>query len=158
MGDFYFDIALTQLPFVIFVQFSSLFLVGAYSIIWRYISISDIKVFLKAAAISGGILLALRFLLIYTDFNLWQVPISVIVIDTVFAFGGLLGLRVLRRFVYEFAEKNRYRGPKKRIKRTPALLVGAGRMGATLIKEVSGRADAELEIRGLVDDDPRKKG
>ena len=31
-------------------------------------------------------------------------------------------------------------------------------MGATLVKELSGRRDGELEIRGLVDDDPRKKG
>ena len=31
-------------------------------------------------------------------------------------------------------------------------------MGATLVKELSGRHDTELEIRGLVDDDPRKRG
>ncbi len=158
LGDFYVDVLLRQLPFVVLVQFSSLFLVGAYSILWRYVSIEDLKVFLKAALVSGGILVAFRFLLIFTDFNLWQVPISVILIDTGLAFGGLLGLRVLRRFLYEFGEKNKMFTGKHRLKRKPALLIGAGRMGATLVKELSGRRDIELEIRGLVDDDPRKKG
>jgi FlaA1/EpsC-like NDP-sugar epimerase len=158
LGEFYLEIAMRQLPFVVLVQFSCLFLVGAYSILWRYVSIEDLKVFLKAALISGGILVVFRFLLIFTDFNLWQVPISVILIDTGLAFGGLLGLRVLRRFFYEFGEKNKVFTGKNRAKRKAALLVGAGRMGATLVKELSGRRDAELEIRGLVDDDPRKKG
>ncbi len=31
-------------------------------------------------------------------------------------------------------------------------------MGATLAKAMVGRADAELELRGFVDDDHRKKG
>jgi FlaA1/EpsC-like NDP-sugar epimerase len=158
LGDFYVDVLMRQLPFVVLVQFSSLFLVGAYSILWRYVSIEDLKVFLKGALISCAILLAFRFLLIFTSFNLWQVPVSVILIDTVLAFGGLLGLRVVRRFFYEFGEKNKTFTGKHRLKRKPALLVGAGRMGATLVKELSGRRDAELEIRGLVDDDPRKRG
>ena len=158
LGEFYLEIALRQLPFVVLVQFSSLFLGGAYSILWRYVSIEDLKVFLKSALISCGILVAFRFLLMFTAFNLWQVPISVILIDSVLAFGGLLGLRVLRRFFYEFGEKNKVFVGKHRAKQKAALLVGAGRMGATLVKELSGRRDAELEIRGLVDDDPRKKG
>jgi FlaA1/EpsC-like NDP-sugar epimerase len=158
LAEFYSDVLIRQLPFVVLVQFSTLFLVGAYSILWRYVSIEDLKVFLKAAIISGTLLLAFRFLLGFTDFNLYQVPVSVILIDTVLAFGGLLGLRVLRRFFYEFGEKNKVFTGKHRTKRKAALLVGAGRMGATLVKELRGRRDAELEIRGLVDDDPRKKG
>lgn len=158
LGEYYVDTALRQLPFVILVQLSTLFLVGAYSIIWRYVSIEDIKVFIKAAVISGVILIAFRFLLIFTEFNWWQVPISVILIDTVMAFGGLLALRITRRFVYELDEKNRTFSGRKRPKQKPTLLVGAGRMGATLAKEMIGRADAELEIRGFVDDDPRKRG
>ena len=159
LAEFYLEVAIRQLPFVVLVQFSSLFLVGAYSILWRYVSIEDLKVFLKAALISGGILLVLRFGLTFTQFDFWQVPISVILIDTTLAFGGLLALRVVRRFFFEFGEKNKVFGSTKpRLKRKPALLVGAGRMGATLVKELTGRRQADIEIRGLVDDDPRKKG
>lgn len=154
---FAFESVLTQVPFVVFVQVSTLFLLGAYSIIWRYISISDVKVFAYAALVSGGILIALRFLLNFTTYNIWQMPISVIAIDTILGFGGLLGLRVLRRFLYEVAERKP--GEHKRIlKKKKALLVGAGRTGATLVRELGGRADNELDIWGFVDDDPRSKG
>ena len=158
LGDFYFETAVTQLPFVVFIQFSSLFLVGAYSIIWRYVSLEDIKGFLKAAAISGIILIAVRFLLGLTSFNLWQVPLSVILIDTALAFGGLLGLRVLRRFAYELGEKRQFTGTKRRLKRKATLFVGAGRIGAIAARDVLGRADTEFEVRGFVDDDRHKKG
>jgi FlaA1/EpsC-like NDP-sugar epimerase len=158
LGDFYFDAAINQLPFVILIQLSSLFLVGAYSIIWRYVSFEDIKSFLKAALISGVILLAVRLLLTFINFNRWQVPISVILIDTALAFGGLLGLRMLRRFVYELGEKQNQRGTKRRAKRKSTLFVGAGRIGALAIKDVVGRGDTEFEVKGFVDDDRRKKG
>lgn len=158
LGYYPFDIALRQLPFVIFIQFSALFLVGGYSILWRYVSIEDIKVFLKAAAISTTLLIAFRFLPFFNEFNLWQVPVSVIMIDAVLAFGGMLALRVLRRFIYEIGDDKRVFSGRKRPKRKAALLVGAGRIGATIAKEVSGRFDAELDIRGFVDDDVRKKG
>ncbi|HEY8563156.1 MAG TPA: nucleoside-diphosphate sugar epimerase/dehydratase [Pyrinomonadaceae bacterium] len=158
LGDFYFQTAVAQLPFVVFIQFSSLFLVGAYSIIWRYVSLEDIKAFLKAAATSGVILIAVRLLLGLTDFNLWQVPISVILIDTLLAFGGLLGLRVLRRFAYELGEKGTYTGGKRRAKRKATLFVGAGRIGSIAVRDVLGRADTEFEVRGFVDDDRYKKG
>ncbi len=157
VDTFVLESVLTQVSFVIFVQISTLFLLGAYSIIWRYISIGDVRVFAYAALVSGGLLLALRFLLNFTTYNIWQIPISVIAIDTILGFGGLLGLRVLRRFLYEFGQ--RQPGKHKRVtKRKKALLVGAGRTGATLVREMAGRGDSELEIWGFVDDDPRWKG
>ena len=158
MSEYNYEMALNQVPFVVLVQFSALFLTGAYAMIWRYVSIPDLKIVFKAALASGVVLLALRFLLAYSDYRMWQVPISVILIDTVLGFGGVLSLRVLRRVAYELGEKSPSFGTRKRIKRKPTLIVGAGRMGSALAKEMRGRADAELEIRGFVDDDLRKTG
>ena len=158
LGDFYFNTALGQLPLVIFVQFASMFLSGAYSILWRYVGIEDVWIFIRAALISGGILVAFRFILIFSDFNLWQVPVSVILIDTVLGFGGLLGLRVLRRLLYEFTEKKSFFSTRRRAKRKPAIVAGASRVGAALARESAGRADSALEIRGFVDNDPKKHG
>ena len=53
LGNFYLDVAIRQLPFVVLVQFSALFLVGTYSILWRDVSIEDLKVFLLAAFFSA---------------------------------------------------------------------------------------------------------
>ena len=159
LSEYYFDNALNQLPFVVFVQFASLFLVGAYSIIWRYVSIDDIKAFLKAALISGVILVLIRLLVSSEQFSRWQVPLSIILLDTGLAFAGLLTLRILRRVIYEFSEKQLFEGSgKRRFRRKSTLFVGAGRVGALAVRDVLGRADAELEVKGFIDDDRRKKG
>jgi len=156
----YLDNALDQIPFVVLVQFASLFLVGTYSIIWRYVSLEDIKAFLKAAVISGFVLVLFRLLLSPDRFIRWQVPLSIILMDTFFAFAGLLGIRVLRRFFYEFRENRAFQIGRQRSNRIPksTLIIGAGRLGAATIKEVVGRADTELDVKGFIDDDRYKKG
>jgi FlaA1/EpsC-like NDP-sugar epimerase len=158
LEEYYFDNALNQLPFVVFVQFASLFVVGAYSIIWRYVSLEDIKAFLKAALISGVILILIRLLVSSEQFSRWQVPLSIISMDTGLAFAGLLTIRILRRFVYEVSEKRTFQLSKRRLKRKTTLFVGAGRIGALAIRDIVGRADAELDVKGFIDDDRRKKG
>ncbi|MGI8849975.1 MAG: polysaccharide biosynthesis protein [Pyrinomonadaceae bacterium] len=158
LNDYYVDNALNQLPFVVLVQFASLFLFGAYSIIWRYVSLEDIKAFLKSALMSGVILVLVRLLLSPERFIRWQVPLALILMDTIFAFAGLLALRVLRRFYYESSEKGKFQVGKRRKIRKSTLIVGAGRLGAATIKEVLGRADTELDIKGFIDDDKYKKG
>jgi len=150
--------ALTQLPFVVFIQFASLFVVGAYSIIWRYVSLEDIKAFLKGAAVSAAILLVIRLVFLTERITMWQVPLSIIMMTTIFGFSGLLALRVLRRFVYEISEKRGFSLTRRSFTKRPSLIVGAGRIGAALAKDVVGRADSVLEIRGFVDDDRRKQG
>lgn len=156
LGDFYLNTALGQLPFVVLVQFSALFLSGSYSILWRYISIEDLKVFLRAAIVSCCVLIAFRFVLNISHFSIWQVPLSVIFIDSILGFGGILGLRVARRFAYEYGDNRSFFGVAKRMKKRPVLVVGAGRSGAALAKDMVSRADSNLEIRGFVDDDPQK--
>lgn len=158
IGEYYFNNALNQLPFVVFVQFASLFLFGAYSIIWRYVSLDDIKAFLKAALASGVILVLIRLLVSNEQFARWQVPLSIILYDTGLAFAGLLTLRLLRRFAYELGEKRTFQTGKRRVKPKTTLFVGAGRVGALAVRDVAGRADAELDVKGFVDDDRRKKG
>lgn len=150
--------AVNQLPFVVFIQFASLFVVGAYSIIWRYVSLQDIKAFLKAAVVSGSILLIIRLVFVAEEVTMWQVPLSIIFMTTIFGFSGLLTLRVLRRFIYEVSEKRGFSLAKRRVKQKPVLIIGAGRIGAALAKEMVGRADTELDIRGFVDDDRQKQG
>ncbi|HXG86372.1 MAG TPA: nucleoside-diphosphate sugar epimerase/dehydratase [Pyrinomonadaceae bacterium] len=155
---YYLDNALDQIPFVVLVQFASLFGVGAYSIIWRYVSLEDVKAFVKAAVVSGVVLVLFRLLLSPDRFIRWQVPLSIILMDTFFAFAGLLSLRVLRRFFYEFSEKRTFQLGKRRKVPKSTLIVGAGRLGAATIKEVGGRADTELNVKGFIDDDRYKKG
>ena len=154
LGDFS-----SQLPLVVLIQFSALFVSGVYSFIWRYVGLSELRAFLKAAFWSGFIVLCFRLLLPDVLQHL-RVPLSIILMDTVLAFGGVLGIRVVRRVVYERFEQRRHAraADGKRRERIPVLLVGAGRAGVLAAREIQGRGSMGLEIRGFVDDDPEKRG
>lgn len=148
--------ALIQVPLVVLLQFSILLLVGAYSFVWRYVGLRELTTFLRAAALSALPLLVLR-LGLSESYNEWRIPLSVIFMDTVLGFGGLLGLRVLRRVGYERSERRRRSG-HGRGRRKPVLLVGAGRAGVLAVREIQNRGDMDLAVLGFVDDDPLKQG
>lgn len=147
---------LLQLPYVVAVQFTLLVLTGVYSFIWRYIGISELKAFIHAAVFSALPVLLLR-LLLPERYQGLRVPLSVIIADTLLAFGGTLCLRVMRRTIYEKYEKKQ-KGTHSlngRLKR-PVLLIGAGHAGMLAAREVMGRGDIDLDIKGFVDDDEKK--
>jgi len=148
---------LTQISYVVLVQFASLALAGVYTFIWRYVGLAEVRAFIYASAWSALLILIVR-LTLPERFGPWQVPLSIIMVDTVIAFGGVLGLRVLRRTLYEKYESRRPRSEAGRVQRKPVLLVGAGRAGVLAIKEILSRPDTDLNIVGFVDDDPVKQG
>jgi FlaA1/EpsC-like NDP-sugar epimerase len=87
------------------------------------------------------------------------VPLSVGIMDTMLAFGGALGLRVLRRSLFERYEKRKWQrltSGSNNLKK-PVLLIGAGQAGVLVAREIERRADVDLEIKGFVDDDPGKQ-
>ena len=157
VNDFYFDVALIQLPLVIFVQFSAVFLVGGYSIIWRYISIGDLGIFIKAALLSVIVLVLLRVVGGRYITDEWRVSYSVLMIDTILGFGGLVGLRVARRIIYEISRSGGAVRKRVRVK-TPALFVGAGRTGANSVTELLANPDSQIEVKGFIDNDRSKLG
>jgi FlaA1/EpsC-like NDP-sugar epimerase len=146
---------LTQLPYVVLIQFTAMTLAGVYSFIWRYIGMAEVTSFLNAAWWSAAPLLTLR-LTLSDEFSDWRVPLSVIVIDTLLAFGGVLAIRVLRRAAYEHSMKLPRALPVASGHRRPVLLIGAGRAGILTAREIQGRGKTDLEIKGFVDDDPEK--
>lgn len=148
--------ALIQLPLVVLLQFLALSLTGVYAFIWRYIGLSDLRAFAWAALASSAPLLALRYGL-PSSLAAWRVPVSVIIMDTFFAFGGALGLRLLRRVLYERYERLQHE-PVRGGRRIPTLLIGAGRAGVLAAKEILDRRDTAMDLRGFADDDPEKKG
>ena len=81
-------------------------------------------------------------------FRCWRVPLSVILIDTILAFGGVLALRILRRALYERARRTRA-ARRSSGNRRPALLVGAGRAGVLAAREISGRGRHGPRRQGL---------
>ncbi len=149
--------ALQQLPYVVLVQLAALALAGVYSFIWRYVGLGEVKAFVYAAVWSALVLAVLRLSLPRSLGN-WRVPLSVTVMGTVLAFGGVLGLRVVRRYVYEKGQRRRRVAQAGTAEVVPTLLIGAGRAGLLAAREIEGRGDMNLDVKGFVDDDEEKRG
>ena len=148
--------ALQQLPYVVVIQFAALALAGVYSFIWRYVGLGEIKAFVYAALWSGLALAAVR-LTLPDRLGGWRVPLSVILMGTVLSFGGVLGLRVLRRYLYEHSQRLHRATLATDRQHEPTILVGAGRAGVLAVREIVGRGDMNLDVKGFVDDDVEKK-
>jgi len=149
-----------QTPLVVLVQFIALTIVGARSSIWRYTDLAHAKSFLYAALGSMAVVAVLR-LSLPAPHSAWRVPLSVNLIDVLLAFGGVYGIRVVRRAVHEYKQKrvqikkHHFNGNGKNKKR-PVLLIGAGRAGLLAAKEIEARGDLDLAIKGFIDDDRAK--
>ena len=148
--------ALRQFPYVVLIQFAALLVAGVYTFIWRYVGMAEVRAFVNAAYWSCLPILALRFVG-PTTLHPWRVPVSIICINTFLAFGGVLGLRVLRRALYERYEREN-RTARDDSKKKSVLLIGAGQAGVLAAREIRGRGDTGLVIKGFVDDDPVKQG
>ena len=147
---------LKQLPYVVLIEFAALIMAGVYTFIWRYIGMAEIRSFVNAAYWSLLPILLLR-LGMPTTLHQWRVPLSIIFINTGLAFGGVLGLRVVRRALYERYEKQ-VKARTTNGHRQSVLLIGAGRAGVLAAREIRGRGDTDLDIKGFIDDDAEKQG
>ncbi len=148
---------LLQGSYVTILQFASLAAMGTYLLIWRYVGMAEVHRFVAAASLSCVPLIAIR-LGVPEEHRDLRVPLSVILMDTVLAFGGVLGLRVLRRTHYEWSRKKKKQSVSHSAPKSRVLLIGAGRAGVMAAGEIQSRGDSDLEIVGFIDDDPAKRG
>lgn len=148
---------LLQVPFVVAIQLATLWAFGVYSLIWRYVGLAELRRFVWPA-LAGSVPLLLGRLLFPASLKDLRVPLSVTLLTAILGFGFVLGLRILRRVVYERYEKETAARGSGSAKRKPVLLVGAGRAGVLAVREIFGRGDVGIEIKGFVDDDREKVG
>ena len=78
--------------------------------------------------------------------------------DTTFGFGFLFAMRILRRALYEYQERQRGASTGEAASREPTLLVGAGKAGLLAAREILNRGGLNLDVKGFVDDDGQKQG
>nr|UXE44922.1 UDP-N-acetyl-alpha-D-glucosamine C6 dehydratase [uncultured bacterium] len=156
---------LVSLPIVIVIQATLLRVYDVHRVAWRYIALRDTRRILMSVAVATLILLSIRTVIGHSAFSpvvsRWATvgyassPIGVLLIDAVLAFCGLVGVRALRRLESERAEA------QKRVRNgssVPTLLVGAGRAGALVAREIVSRPDVGLNAVAFVDDDVAKIG
>ena len=147
-----------QLPVVLLLQLLLMWSTGIHAFVWRYVGMTELKAFLHAALLSALPMIGMRVLL-PEQLQEARIPLSITLMDAVFAFGGVLSMRLIRRAIYERGSKRRHatpifqNGAKKSI-----LLIGAGHAGVTVAREIKLRGDMNLEVKGFVDDDVAKIG
>ncbi|MGO8734226.1 MAG: polysaccharide biosynthesis protein [Terriglobia bacterium] len=122
-----------------------------YRLIWRYISLRD-AIYMSGSYLAFSAILLLLRLGLPDRWWLLQVPLSIIVIEYLIALGGAVVARSLRRLLHE--RTHRGRQAKGAVRR--AILIGAGRSGVAVAKELVPRDD--IRPVGFLDDDPRKAG
>lgn len=152
---------IVQGPYVVCLQYGLLALLGVPKFSWRYVGLREAVRIGQAAFAGFAILSVIRFLAGacfrsdgYAQFLC--LPYGVIAIDSALALLGVLGVRVSRRISTERAEIRKLRPEFKHQVRT--LLVGAGRGGVMVAKEISGRPELGIVAVGFIDDDPDKRG
>ncbi len=150
-------VALLNWGYVIVLQYAvlSLFRVPRYS--WRYVSMREMLRIGIATATAGSALVLLRVVTatINAQWDLFVVPMGVLAMDLVLAFVGLVAVRATRRLQGE-AQERRLResqGTRHRV-----LLIGAGRAGVMVARELMSRPDLGLDAVGFLDDDRFKVG
>src|SRR5439155_559000 len=134
------------LPFVLVVRLLVFQWFHLYVGLWRYFSMRDIVVILKAGTISSAILSA-GILLVYGH----AFPSAVLLIDWLLCLALVGGVRLTLRVVRE-SQSRAHDGEGRR-----ALIVGAGDACEMFLRELGRSSGLDYDILGLVDDEPAKQ-
>jgi len=148
----YFSVFIFWAP--IFSVLQSLIFYGLklYNRYYRYTSIDDVFTILRATLINSGILTSIIFFISKTE----SFPRSVLILYTFFTFALTVCIRFSVRIYYLYYHNQVFKESKSQIKKI--LIVGAGKSGEKIAREISNHLRNIYEIVGFIDDDPDKKG
>lgn len=138
------------LPALLVIKLGVFWWQGLFRGWWRYVSMADLVVIVRANVIASLLFLLYAFLA-YRGAN---IPRSVLVLDWMFCFLFMGGVRFVTRALREhyLPMPARNRQPRSRL-----LVVGAGDAGQMIAREIRLNPALNLEVVGFVDDDPRKR-
>jgi UDP-GlcNAc:undecaprenyl-phosphate GlcNAc-1-phosphate transferase len=139
---------LRTVPVLVFVKMATFLVMGVYRGLWRYTSIDDLIVFVKAVVLSSiGSVLVVLFAFRFQGFSR-----TVFLLDGLLMFMFLAGSRLaFRLFRQLLPASNSQDG-------TRVLIYGAGDGGELLLREILNNRDLKYSPVGFLDDDPAKSG
>ena len=142
---------LVWLPIFIVLKLSIFYFFGLYKVLWRFTSIWELLKIVKAVTFgSVTIILCLWFSSGFDGF-----PRSILLLDymlTIFATSlSRISVRIYFTHFYNRPLLSEESSKKK------LLLIGAGRTGAKIAREIIDTPASPYSIAGFIDDDPSKK-
>jgi UDP-GlcNAc:undecaprenyl-phosphate/decaprenyl-phosphate GlcNAc-1-phosphate transferase len=138
---------LLTLPVLLSCRYVSLLLLGMYAGVWRYAGSRDVLRAFVAIGISG---VATLGIVVLTQGTLGDFSRSVFVIDFLVCSLAIVAARLAERAILRGLELARHRTSRR------VLIVGAGRVGRSLLREL--RETPGERVVAFVDDDPALRG
>lgn len=145
-GDW--QLFLRTLPAVVFIKLATFLATGVYRGMWKYASVANVIVFVRAVALSSVLtILAILFAFRFEGFS-----------RTVFVLDGMLLLSFVTasRFAFRFMRRLLPASHARTGKRVA--IYGAGDGGELLIRELQNNHDLQYLPVAFLDDDPHKTG
>ncbi len=122
---------------------------GVYRSMWRYISTDDASRLVMAVALS----VPLNISITYLGLEIGLMPRSFFIIDALVATSLLMGMRMLRRRLFE-----RQMQPKKgHVTLGKLIIYGAGQNGRLLAQRLMSDPNRDRDLLGFIDDDANKQ-
>ena len=138
-------IFLVSLPVILALRYLAFIVFGLYSGVWRFAGAREAAAITAAVAISEPIAVGI----IWVSFGpFMDFPASVYVVDALFCAALIGASRFGERALFHAVGSLRDRDARRR-----TLIVGAGRSGRSLLREL--RETPGEDVVGFVDDDPR---
>jgi len=129
---------------------------GLYRDSWRYVGLRDLFSIFIASHISFFVCITIYYLThgiwvkhISPDHSYW-VPNQVFILDWVFTIAVVSSARIAYRFYYEELR------PLKQSAEIRLLIIGAGDVGDSILREIVRTSEARYNVVGFLDDDERK--
>ncbi|MDP8238357.1 MAG: nucleoside-diphosphate sugar epimerase/dehydratase [Candidatus Hatepunaea meridiana] len=137
------------IPLFIAIELVSFAIFKQYTSMWRYSDLHVLEGILKAATLSTAAIVSVTFFI-----KSGEVPRSILSVNwlLIIFFSG--GIRFLMRRIYSYD----HRPLKDGISYRRALIYGAGRASELLLRNIENTRKANINVIGLIDDDPIKQG
>lgn len=150
LDDYYTRQIFYALPLVLVVRVVFFIFTGLYRGMWRFVGVRDFIVIIKAVTLSSVLSVGLLFIV----FRLENFPRSVFIIDWLI----LLMLIGGSRFAYRLYREGWFRqGGATSVGGKNIIIVGAGRAGEMILREIQGNSRSDYNLVGFVDDDRTKR-
>ena len=140
------------LPWFILSQIIVFYILGLYARIWRYTSLIDLYAILGSSVAS----FSLSLIFVFFAYGMIGYPRSVLLLYLILNTLTVIALRLSVRVYYSHYHKSnttKHSAPKKIL-----LLIGAGKTGEKIIRDIRATSRNQYTVVGFVDDNPNKHG
>jgi len=148
VADHFQSVFISTLPLVLIIKFATFYYFRLFRGWWRYVGMSDLLDIIKASFLSAVLISIAVY--IQNGLSFVGYPCSVFIIDLMLTIGLIGGMRFAVRAYTESVREN--------TAEVNAVIIGAGRAGGAIARELQHNEKLAYKLIGFLDDDPAKRG